>query len=543
LKGGGAASALQLKPVVTGSSGRFEFRNLPPGQYRVHWDRSGYFHPSLEAGGSLGYDPRCTTCSRYPPELNVSRVYPNSAHRNERSVPINLAENQISAVTLPLLPGGVITGRVHDERGRPLAGASIGAFRVAWYELGEPVLLRAVGVQATVDDRGEYRLFGLQPGKYYLRADNGPIVRSDLRKFSYYPGGAEGSAQAVTVSPGSELRNVNFGLQEEQAAIVSGSFTIAPPNSNVRETPAPHRLHFLLIPAGRGPLDPDRVWFNNAVSAGVDPFAGKFELRGVRPGDYELYVLLRNDDDALPDLDYFPAHQRITVGSTGIQNVSVAIGAGSSITGRIVMAEGAKLEPDLKLGVYLRPMAPVYPDINALTRWGDRWADVKPDGTFEISGLLDHRYLVTLDGLPSGSAVADIRQGGRSVLEDGIVVESASVSMEIVVSGNAGTVRVNVRDAKGQPVKDATVTLVPAAESRRKFAVRTSFQATESRYAPFEGVPPGEYMLFAWDEIADGAEMNADLLHAYEDHGVRISVKPGQAITVDAPLISTEAVP
>jgi hypothetical protein len=289
---------------------------------------------------------------------------------------------------------------------------------------------------------------------------------------------------------------------------------------------------FFLVSTGGGPLDTERLRFHNAVSGSAELLAGKFEVPGVRPGDYDMYVLLDNEDDALPDVDYLAAHQRITVGSSGLQSVSVGIGAAASrITGRLVLVDGAKLDPKSKLDVFAQPMAAVYPDIKGLTRG----ATVNPDGAFEISGLLDHHYLVTLSGLPPGVAVADIRQGGRSALDDGIAAGGGSEPMEIVVTGSAGTVRVNARDANGQPVKNATVTLVPTGDRSRYFTERT-----RSGHSQIEGVLPGEYVLFAWDDIPDGAELNADFMREYEAHGVRILVEPRQSIAVDVPLVSTE---
>jgi hypothetical protein len=94
---------------------------------------------------------------------------------------------------------------------------------------------------------------------------------------------------------------------------------------------------------------------------------------------------------------------------------------------------------------------------------------------------------------------------------------------------------VNARDANGQPVKNATVTLVPTGDRSRYFTERT-----RSGHSQIEGVLPGEYVLFAWDDIPDGAELNADFMREYEAHGVRILVEPRQSIAVDVPLVSTE---
>lgn len=64
---------------------------------------------------------------------------------------------------------GAITGRVLDENGIGLSDADVLAYRA-----GLPL---GIAGQAVSDDRGVYRIHGLDPGKYWVRA--GPQTLED----------------------------------------------------------------------------------------------------------------------------------------------------------------------------------------------------------------------------------------------------------------------------------------------------------------------------------------------------------------------------
>jgi hypothetical protein len=41
-----------------------------------------------------------------------------------------------------------------------------------------------------------------------------------------------------------------------------------------------------------------------------------------------------------------------------------------------------------------------------------------------------------------------------------------------------------------------------------------------------DGIAPGDYKLFAWEAVPNGAWMNAEFLARYEGRGVAVSVTP-----------------
>src|SRR5688572_2042508 len=206
--------------AMTGDAGKFLLRNLPEGRYRL---------VATRAGGSL-----------MPVEYG-------QRDSRSRGTPIVLADGQnLTGIKLSMIPTGSITGRVWDADQDPVPNARVLALEPV-YENGRRRLNTVQAVRT--NDHGEYRLFWLPPGRYYvgvMRQDNrafsfvvhvtppdqfgkredasSPFMRErvldDGRVFEettvlvYYGGGtSEQMAQAVDVLPGNTVAAVDVPLQ------------------------------------------------------------------------------------------------------------------------------------------------------------------------------------------------------------------------------------------------------------------------------------------------------------------------------------------
>ncbi|HEY1494761.1 MAG TPA: carboxypeptidase-like regulatory domain-containing protein, partial [Candidatus Solibacter sp.] len=109
----------------TNADGKFSIVGIPAGNYQVALDRVGYVVPAEVTRGQLTLRP----------------------------------EEKKSNYKLKLIPVGSISGRVLDADGAPLEGLSVEAEFA-----GKP------DRSAMTDDRGQYRIGGLHPGKYRVRA-------------------------------------------------------------------------------------------------------------------------------------------------------------------------------------------------------------------------------------------------------------------------------------------------------------------------------------------------------------------------------------
>src|SRR5262245_25738260 len=139
------ATALpEIPPVMTDLDGKFVFQNLDAGLYRLQVLRNGYARRSYgqrTAGG------------------------PATA--------IRLAAGQsIKDIVMALVPAGNGSGVIRDPGGQPQSGVPVQLLRAIFNSAGE----RTFEVAATdkTDDRGEYRLYWITPGRYYLSGGAAP---------------------------------------------------------------------------------------------------------------------------------------------------------------------------------------------------------------------------------------------------------------------------------------------------------------------------------------------------------------------------------
>src|SRR5215471_6882328 len=133
------AARNQSYTATSTTGGQFSFQNLEPGQYRLAATRAGYVR--MEYGARSPSRP---------------------------GLPITLSPGQrLTNIVLQLMPAGTITGRVFDRDGEPLANVNVEGLRYSYLE-GQRVM--NVVQTARTNDLGEYRLFWLQPGQYFVSA-------------------------------------------------------------------------------------------------------------------------------------------------------------------------------------------------------------------------------------------------------------------------------------------------------------------------------------------------------------------------------------
>src|SRR5437762_7950695 len=127
-------------PVTTDAQGHFSIKDLGPGTYGLEAERNGF----------------------------VPQRYGQRKAR-QPGIQLNLATGQeLKGLVFPLTPAGAISGRVTDEIGEPLVGINIQIEQRVYYENGQRRLQTEKSEKT--DDRGEYRVFLLRPGQYYMRA-------------------------------------------------------------------------------------------------------------------------------------------------------------------------------------------------------------------------------------------------------------------------------------------------------------------------------------------------------------------------------------
>ena len=184
-------------------------RPTPDGAYEFKDVKAGRYTISANKGSYVG--------------LSYGQSRPTDA-----SKPLQILDNQtVERVDISLPRGSVITGRIVDEYGEPMSDVQIAPQSYQTVQ-GQRRLVPA-GRQAQTDDMGEFRLFGIPPGQYYLTAtwrQINPMNSDDKTAYApmYYPGTDNiAQAQRLTIAVGQQVSDIVMALKPIRATRISGT--------------------------------------------------------------------------------------------------------------------------------------------------------------------------------------------------------------------------------------------------------------------------------------------------------------------------------
>jgi protocatechuate 3,4-dioxygenase beta subunit len=480
----GMASRSEPAAAISDSDGHFSFDTLAPGRYRVTASRNGYVNRGPRPGG-----------------MNFVTLS---------------SGQQVTDFVLRLTPSAVIAGRVTTEGDEPLPNVSVEAMKYTYQN--DRRQLTEVGM-STTNDRGEYRIWGLPPGRYYIHATHprGEAMRPGGLVYVpiFYPGVTDLSrTQPLELHPGNEATGIDLNFVPTRSVRVSGRVlnSSSQPDKGAQVTLVGTTASST-FPVGQASCDAK----------------GIFEIRGVPPGSYTLIAEQYGNSEGDKVMR---GRTSIDVGETNVNDAEVVTGPGSIVSGH-VRVEG-KSNPDLsKLTVLLDPLDDLAsvgfaPDVSNIP--------VRADGTFQFHDVPEGTYRINLIPLPNGYYLKPVGEG--DAVETGVKVgHNRSAAVELILSAGAGRITGTV-SRNEQPVAAATVVLVP--DPPRRAEPRLYRQAISDSGGRFTipNVTPGDYKLFAWEEIDRGAYLDPDFLQPYEDSGKAVSVQEGATLNVELELIS-----
>jgi hypothetical protein len=483
----------------TDANGRVVFQPLISGNYAVSAQPDGYPVPSREGPG------------------HVFTVGGNSLRHQ---------------VELSRSRGARLRGRVLDPEGNPIADdADVRAFRRAYSDGG--LRLSSIGASigaAKTNASGEFQISGVLPGEYYIRAVLRPERRiSSLDKFpriTYYPGTVDlGMATAVNVKAAEEIVSLDIRMPNRSGVKISGTVTQRSATSRVLPPPSPAPPPFFyvtqyLTPAAPNSLEEPLLLASRNVPR-VNPDEFLFEIDGISRGAYYL-----DSQAELSPGKFAWTRTLLNVEDRNIEGLQILLKEAPEIKGRLLGPgdPAAGNWSDVRISVEPRDAVP-----NVLRfPW-----DIAPDsrtGEFTLSGPSeDIRFIPSVRGLPPDSYIADLRQGGRSVYNDGVVRSNPSAgSIEIVISTQGGTVQGVLRNSSTQVLPFSTVTLVPSGVQRSNLLLYRGVGTNAEGQFTIRGVAPGDYKLFAWQpNPLAGAEESSQFLSEYESRGTPVRVTAG----------------
>jgi hypothetical protein len=529
-------SAVELpggRGVMTDDQGVFDLAELPAGRYTLTVSKSGFV--------SLSYGQRRPL---------------------QAGTPLQLADGQqIKGIQFQLPRGSVIGGRVLDEDGEAMPGVMVRVMRYQYLQ-GERRLTPA-GVGQT-DDKGQYRVWGLMPGDYYVNAvarggafggpfggfggpggpgggpggpggggrggfagrggrggpGSGAPVGNDQEQINYaptyFPGvGSVNEAKAIAVGLSQEVLDINFNMQLVRVARLNGHVL------NPDGTPVTSGNINLTIESG-GAARGNQIGMNYG---GRIQWDGEFTIGNVPPGRYILRA--RGDDSETPQY----AAQPLSVNGQDVSDVTVMLAPGATISGTVSFNGAPGSAPDLSQFRITAPatdQSDVGPQPNAR---------VGKDGAFVLSGVPAGAHLVRSAGAARGFILKTVTINGRDVTDAPVQLRPGEslANLNVVFTDQQNEVNGTVTNEQGTPVPDYTILAFSTDASLWRPLSRQIMTARPDQTGKYRirGLPRGEYYMVAVDPAEQGEWFEPAYLDEHRSGAQRVTLSDGDIKTQD----------
>ncbi len=421
-------------------------------------------------------------------------------------------------VTLVMRKGGVITGKVTTATGEPVVGVEVSTVSL---NPAAPVtaafsmdLSSGQIIMRQTDDRGVYRLYGVQPGKYLIVAGATGFSLGTTSPFmgnvpAYYPGATRDTATPVSVQSGEELSGMDIRYRGESGFAISGKVTgLATGNTMV----AVQSSTVVLL---------KRPGATEAVAMTIMiPIAGQnsYGFYGVPNGEYELIasqVSLGDDNQSAA------APRRVTVNGADLSGIDLAMTPLAVIKGKVVLEKPADAAAQTAAAKCANPRESQLDEVVILARKDD--PNPKPEidlaalgvsapavadqqGAFTLRGLTTGRYRIAAR-FPDASwylkalALTPANPALSEPARNGLPVKAGDKVNGLVVTAAPGAASLKgvVKPAAGAKLPASLrVFLVPAEPEAKDDVLRyAEAEAGTSGEFSFASLAPGKYWLVA----------------------------------------------
>lgn len=493
------------------SSGHFIFQNVEPGSYRLSAQRQGFFSDASKR--------------EYQPIIEVA------AGEHVKNMPVRL------------MPAAVVSGEALDEYNDPVPDVGI-RLLVVQMKLGQ-MYLRVAG-KAITDDRGQYRVAGLHPGKYYVVAEYKPnnanlealksmiaekllerrqviTTKNDALYFDapqesvepaytyaplFYPATSDfQQAQALRLNPGDEVA-ANFLLISAPVVSIRGKvvngLTGGPPAG------ASVAAFWTAYMEGEG------------LPAQVSAEDGTFEIRGLAPGTYTLRAGFTQDTQN------FEGEQTVEVGNEGAQNVQIATLPDFTAAGHVTIA-GTPDHPPRRVLIEFAGEG-LTPRVRAAASF--------PEFKFEAQLRPDRHYYARALNLPQDYYLKSVAISGHEMSPNDVLVSGTHGDLEVTFSAAGAQVEGVLYDSKGDPTRGSILLAPDVPQPGPPDLYRRTSADSKGKFT-LHGVAPGSYRLLAVESVNLDTEINEpDFLRTIGNRGQNLSVEENGKYTVSLKLES-----
>lgn len=371
---------------------------------------------------------------------------------------IDIQAGQANVFTLEMLPLGVIAGRVLDQYGDPVRHAIVSTLakgRDNYTSL----------FAANTDDRGDYRVADVEPGKYYLVIEYSahderyyaPQSRFQWPEFgglALFPDAGDiEHAQQVEVHVGETLRLPDARLPIQRAVTISGR--IKPAQTN----------HAIVTVQRMGSIQSrhQSAMMSNEVSPG-----GTFRVE-MLPG---MYTVRASDGSGKTS----PA---VTVDARdkNVAGLDLILGQGLDISGRIIVDGPEHLDfSKLMLNFFSQPVK------------------IDAAGEFHATAFNSEAgYMI--QGLPEDWYVKDCQVGGHHIAGKKFHLEAGETEVVLTLSPRGARVEASPEAADGNIA--AVFALLPENGNVDPDSMSVEEGGDPPGNFVLHGVPPGDYRIFA----------------------------------------------
>jgi len=482
MEAGGSALAQN-----TVENGTFAFPKVPPGRYTITVQRDGYLPVSAGRVGAY----------KMPP---IFAVRPG---------------DEIRSFTFSLLPWSVLSGKVKFDDAEPAVNVTVQLYR-EYYLRGRHGY--AVAATTRTDDRGEYRVHGLEPGSYYvaalyqppalppnvdeqLRTDStGKPTRDLTYAVTFFPESQKlADAVAIRLAPAQEVSGIDIFLTLVHTLRIRGRVTSAISGTTVAAPSITLRWN-----------DADNT---GSVSAPVEVTFDrnqKFQIKGVTTGPY-LIVTAGSDDGKT-----VTSRTPVQVGDADVDELEIVAGPEQKWKGKI-RGEGDEATKLPGIVVQLEP--------HRTTAFTSRTTPNR-NLEFEIPYLPQETYDVNVLNIPEDAYLKSVMVGTSERLHMGLEAQpgDAPAAMEIVLSTRGGKVLGRAVTTDSSIVATgAMVMLIPDPPSGNAQAYKSTFADEQGNFL-IKGIAPGRYVVVAWFDQSPCEVYNPNDLAACKAYGIGVTV-------------------
>ena len=476
--------------ALTNAEGKYTIRGIPAATYQVTLDRVGFVPP-----------------------LEVTR----------NALVLKAGEKK-DDFKVKLVPVGAISGRVLDAEGQPVEGINV-------YAEAGTLSQRTGGV---TDDRGQFRIGGLSPGKYRVRTvpqalPLPPEIRTDgtvevYYAATYHPGAVdEKGGTRVIVGPASDVTGVDIRMVRTPIVRLAGKVSGIPEGAK--------NVFVQMMQANGG----------QSSSGGQVKADGSFEIWRPNPGKYNLRAMYNSSGEMMAS-----GGIEVEVGESDIDNVELRLLASEDIRAQVNFDdEGAKQAPQAVVppsaqstpgGAQGSSQAPpprprgriTLRELNGMAQM--KMADVTEDAAFTISKVTPGKYMVMVTGY--GAYVKSVRLGETTV--DGPVLNlnqgSGGAAVTVTLSSAYGEISGTVQDDKGVPAAGAHVVV---RDARNNQPIMRSVESGADGTYSMKSVAPGMYQLMVLDESEAHTITSEPVADDFDDLGETVEVRAKETVKRD----------